>query len=177
MLDKLKQIFGGTPTPPDSSRNVSTFEQRTSSQERSAQMDVEERDRHIEVLQQEIQRLNTSQQNLVEESVNAKLRTFFTEVAGPVSQLLTQIHLVDVRNRDISAKDTLRLVKKLIRHLEEAGLEVCSPSGAQVKFDPNYHESLSGDIVLKAGDVVVVRIPGLAHSGRIIRKAGVALED
>jgi molecular chaperone GrpE (heat shock protein) len=176
MLDKLKKIFGGAPTPPDSSRDDSTFEQRTLAQERSAQMDLAERDRRIEVLQTEIQRLSTSQQNLVDESVNGKLGTFFTEVAGPVSQLLTQIHLVDNQNRDVNAMDTLRLVKRLIRHLEEAGLQICSPAGVQVKFDPNYHESLSSDTVPKPGDVVVVRIPGLAHGGRIIRKAGVASE-
>ncbi len=178
MLGKLKQLISGLDAAKDDAAEENTFvDDSTLSQQRLVAMDLAERERQIEILENEVQRLNTGQENVLNEALNRKLASFFSDLSGPVSHLLTQIHLVDKQGRDVNSKDTLRLVKQLLRQLEEAGLMIDSAAGAEVEFDPNHHEPLSSDRTLNLGDKVDVRVPGLAFDGHVLRKAGVAASE
>ena len=175
MLDKLVQLLcGAKPVLPASNDSDHALSANLVSHTRAAEMDIAERDQRIRVLEMEVQRLYDSQKKLSDESVKAKLESFFAEVAAPVSQLLTQVHLLEDKKQEVNVKDTMRLVKRLIGQLEETGLQIQSQAGQLVSFDPNHHEPLSSELKPKAGESVLVKIPSVGFDGRVIRKAAVA---
>ena len=166
-----KLLFGNTekstsdaePSIPDSS-----------SETRRLQLELAEQGEELSILQKDVQRLRESQQRMISDSVESNLDRLFSEVAAPLCQLLTQMHLVEDQGKSVESKDTMRLVKRLFHVFKETGLDIDGPVGEQMPFDPNHHEPLSTDHYISTGDKVVVRTPGLAFSGRVIRKAGVA---
>jgi molecular chaperone GrpE (heat shock protein) len=110
----------------------------------------------------------------VAEAVQEQVERLLSDAAAPVTQLLTQAHLLEVEGKPVQAKDVLAVAKRLVRALEDNGLTLEGSVGETVPFDPNRHEPLSGDAALMPGEAVVVRFVGVSYQGRVIRKAGVA---
>jgi molecular chaperone GrpE (heat shock protein) len=105
--------------------------------------------------------------------VAAQIEQLLSEVAGPVSQLLTQTHLLKVENRPVRAEDVLLVVTRLIRVLQDYGLVIEGEVGQLIAFDPNRHEALSAEDELQPGQAAIIRLVGLSYGGKLLRKAGV----
>lgn len=103
----------------------------------------------------------------------AQVEQLLADVAAPVSQLLTQSHLLKVENRPVRAEDVLAVATRLVRALEDRGLTTEGAVGQTVPFDPNRHEPLSADAAITSGQQVVIRLVGIAAHGKLLRKAGV----
>lgn len=149
-------------TPPDA-RRLKTLE-----------MDLAERDQTIAQLKNDLERERSGAANRVSGSADAALRELCDTLASPVSQLLAQAHLVESEGKDVEARHIIAAAGRLIRALEEHGLEVEARPGDEVAFDPNHHEPASSDTQLAPGEAAVVKIPGLSFKGTLLRKAGVA---
>lgn len=161
--------LGGSKEP----QSVDDVGSDTRSEIKSLQLEIEDRDSHIANLEKDLERLRGGQERATAETVDSQFQSFFAEAAAPICQLLTQSYLVEEENKPVQSRDVLRLVKRLVRVFEDAGLQVRDKVGDDLQFDPNFHEPLSTEHSLTTGDQVNVRLAGLSYSGRVIRKAGV----
>jgi molecular chaperone GrpE (heat shock protein) len=172
MLRLLKRWFGrpeaGTPKT-----DATTINSRSESQ--ALRLELQERDRVIAALKGDLERLRHSASDRLAEALQAERERLLADAAGPVSQLLTQAHLLEVEGKPIPARDVLAVARRLLRLLEDEGLTPEGRVGETVAFDPNRHELLSGDIPLTPGQPAIVRIVGVACRGKILRKVGVVL--
>jgi molecular chaperone GrpE (heat shock protein) len=158
------------PTPaPDSTGSPSEL--------RRLQLEVAERDRTITTLRGDVDRLTANQLRQINDAIDSRLETVFSDTASVISQLLMQADLIENGATQVPAKDVLRLARRLIRALEDAGIELQGSVGQRMVFDPNLHEALSTDEVIKRGQDVIVRLVGVAYKGRVLRKSGVVLGD
>jgi molecular chaperone GrpE (heat shock protein) len=138
-------------------------------------LELHERDRTIATLKADLERLRRGEGDRVNELVSARQQQLLADLAGPVAQLLTQGHLLEVEGRPVQARDVLAVARRLIRCLEDEGLAAQGRVGETVAFDPDRHEPLSGEVP-QGGQPVVVRIVGITHRGKVLRKAGVGPE-
>jgi molecular chaperone GrpE (heat shock protein) len=138
-------------------------------------LELEERDRDIVNLMDELMRTRAGTITRAAEAVQAQVEGLLTDAATPVAQLLTQAHLLEVEGKPVQARDVLAVAKRLVRSLEDNGLVLEGSVGETVPFDPNRHEPLSADASLTPGQPVIVRFVGAAYQGKLLRKAGVAL--
>jgi molecular chaperone GrpE (heat shock protein) len=144
--------------------------------EREAQdlrLELEERDRLVSNLREELERQRGGTSIRVTESVQAQIEQLLSEAAAPAAQLLTQAHLLEVDGRPVQARDILTVAKRLVRTLEDHGLTPEGSVGQTVPFDPDRHEPLSADAYPDPGQPVVVRFVGVAYRGKLLRKAGI----
>lgn len=133
-------------------------------------LELDEQKRTVTKLKQELERQRSSENIRLAE---AQIEQLFGDLAGPVSQLLTQWHLLKVEAKPVQANDILVVANRLIRALEDFGLKIENKVGDSVAFDPNLHEPLGGDSDISVGQTVTVRLVGLSYKGRLLRKAGV----
>lgn len=172
MWKRLVAIFGKKP-----SEGVATDE-RNLALEREAQslrLELEEREREVTRLREELERQRGGTSARVTEAVQARMEQLLADVAAPVAQLLTQTHLLEVEGKPVQARDVLAIAKRLVRVLEDNGLTMEGSVGETAPFDPNRHEPLSADASLKQGQPVVLRFVGVAYQGKLLRKAGVEM--
>lgn len=139
---------------------------------RALKLELAERDRQIIQLKSDLERHRQQADMRGAESVQAQLVQLFVEVATPVSQLQTQAHLLEAENKPVQARDILTVARRLVRTLEDNGLLLENRVGEQVPFDPDLHELLAGTAP-QQGRPVIVRFPGVAYRGKLLRKAGV----
>ena len=141
----------------------------------SLRLELEELNRVVANLKGELERQRSGDSARITEAVQAQVEQFLTDVATPVAQLLTQVHLLEVEGRPVQARDVLAVVKRLVRALEDNGLTLDGSVSETVPFDPDHHELLSAttEVVTTVGRPVVVRFSGVAYRGRLLRKAGV----
>lgn len=133
-------------------------------------LELEEQKRTVAKLKQELERQRGGENTRL---VEAQIEQLFGDLAGPVSQLLTQNHLLKVEAKPVQANDILVVANRLIRALEDFGLTIENKVGDVVSFDPNLHEPLGGDSDINVGQAVTVRLVGVAYKSRLLRKAGV----
>ncbi len=136
-------------------------------------LELSERDQLITSLKQELERQRTGENTRIIEAAKTQVEQLLTDVAAPVTQLLTQVHLLEVEGKPVQAKDVLAVAKRLVRALEDNGLTLTGSVGETVPFNPNYHDSLSTSTSLTPGTTVVVKFAGISYQGKAIRKAGV----
>lgn len=103
----------------------------------------------------------------------ARLEALFSDVAPPAAQLWLQGALIE-QGQPVNVRDVWLVAQRLLTALSTHGLEVSDALGAEVAFDPNRHQALSGTCV--PGARVRVRVPGLSYRGRVLVKAGVVSE-
>jgi molecular chaperone GrpE (heat shock protein) len=139
-------------------------------------LQLEERSRQLTALQKERERQQADQETRAAEAVQAKVERLLAEAAGPVTQLLTQAHLLEAEGKPVQARDVLAVARRLVRVLEEEGLTLDGRPGEQVAFDPNRHAPLAGE-TQSPGAAAVVRFAGVGYRGRVLRKAGVETEQ
>ena len=165
MLKWLKQIFK---QPSPDNENLLTLEREI----QNLRLKLTERDQLIDKLKQQLEQQRTSENNNINSAVQNQIEQLLTDTAAPVTQLLTQKHLLE-QGKPVQAKDVLLIARRLIRSLEDNGLTVVSQVGETVSFDSNLHEPLSASSEISAGAEVVVRFAGVSYQGKVIRKAGV----
>ena len=171
MLDTLKKWLGQSLKPqPQSHEKLLTLEREI----QNLRLELTERDRLINRFKQQLEQQRTSENNNIDSAVQNQIEQLLTDTAAPVTQLLTQAHLLE-QGKPVQAKDVLLVAKRLIRTLEDNGLTVVSQVGESVFFDSNLHEPLSAISSISSGAEVVVRFAGVSYQGKVIRKAGVEL--
>jgi molecular chaperone GrpE (heat shock protein) len=136
----------------------------------SLRLELAEQKRANEKLRLELERQRGGESARL---ASAQIEKLFSEVATPVSQLLTQAHLLKVEGRPVQINDVLAVVARLVRTLESQGLTVEGSIGESVPFDPNRHEALSVEEEISPGQAAVIRLVGLSYQGRLLRKAGI----
>ena len=137
-------------------------------------LELTERDKLIDKLKQQLEQQRTSENNNIDSAVENQIEQLLTDTAAPVTQLLTQAHLLE-QGKPVQAKDVLIVAKRLIRTLEDNGLTVVNQVSETVSFDSNLHEPLSASSEISPGAEVVVRFAGVSYQGKVIRKAGVSI--
>ncbi len=133
-------------------------------------LELTEEKRTSAKLKQELERQRSQESARL---VAAQVEQLLADAAGPVSQLLTQEHLLKVEGKPVQTRDVLAVATRLIRALEDHGLTIEGSLGQTASYDPNRHEPLSADSQLKPGQNVVIRLVGVGYKGKLLRKAGV----
>jgi molecular chaperone GrpE (heat shock protein) len=147
--------------------------------ERSAQelrLTLRERDGQVAQLKADLERQRQAESARLAEGVAAERERLFAEAAGPVAQLLTQAHLLEAEGKPVQARDVLAVARRLVRALQDQGLELVAAAGEEVPFDPNRHAALGGPGPAP-GQRVRVRFAGVAAGAKVLRKAGVEVVD
>jgi molecular chaperone GrpE (heat shock protein) len=139
---------------------------------KSLQMALQERNQMLERLKGDLEYQRDTASSNVTEIVQTKLEHVFADAAAPVTQLLTQAHLLE-EGKPVQSKDVLTVAKRLVRTLKDNGLSIEGNIGERVPFDPNRHEPLSANDSLSPEQSVIVRFVGVAYQGKLLRKAGV----
>jgi molecular chaperone GrpE (heat shock protein) len=134
-------------------------------------MDLAARDQSVANLKQEIERLRMRQDQLITETIDARLGSLFNDLAGPASQILTQADLLEKQGKPVQARDVLSVARRMVRALERYGVGFAGQVGEQVSFDPNHHTPISGAAIPQPGQAVTVRFPGVTYQGKTIYKA------
>jgi molecular chaperone GrpE (heat shock protein) len=138
----------------------------------SLRLELAEQKRTTEKLKLELERQRGGESARL---AAAQVEKLLSDVATPISQLLTQTHLLKVEGRPVQASDVLAIAARLVRALEDHGLTIEGAIGQSVAFDPNHHEPLSIEEELQPGQEVVIRMVGLAYRGKLLRRAGVVM--
>jgi molecular chaperone GrpE (heat shock protein) len=165
MWNWLKGLFQ---QPPANDEQVLNLEKEI----QNLRLELKERDQLIDKLKQQLEHQRTSESNNIATAIHNQIEQLLADTAAPVTQLLTQAHLVE-QGKPVQAKDVLLVAKRLIRTLEDNGLTLTGKVGETVPFDSNLHEPLSASTTITPGTDVVVRFAGVAYQGKVIRKAGV----
>jgi molecular chaperone GrpE (heat shock protein) len=139
-------------------------------------LQLEEGSRQFAALQKEREQQQAGEETRIADAVQAKVERLLAEAAGPVTQLLTQAHLLEAEGKPVQARDVLAVARRLVRVLEEEGLTLDGRPGERAAFDPNRHAPLAGEAPAP-GAAVVVRFAGVGCRGRVLRKAGVETEQ
>ena len=169
MFSGLKKWLGlSQASQPQSDEKLLTLEREI----QNLRLELTERDQLIDKLKQQLEHQRTSQSNNIDSAVQNQIEHLLTDTAAPVTQLLTQAHLLE-EGKPVQAKDVLLVAKRLICTLEDSGLTIVGQVGETVSFDSNLHESLSSSTSITPGTEVVVRFAGVSYQGKVIRKAGV----
>lgn len=141
---------------------------------RSLQIQFEESEARLGQLRTDLERERNRAAGEAKERSEQAQRRLMESIASPLTQLLTQARLSEQPGKVLDAKNVLRVVRSLIRSLEEEGLQVESEPGARISYDPNLHEPTGSTEPPSPGESVEVKFPGLRFQNRILRKAGVA---
>ena len=135
-------------------------------------LELAERDQLVDKLKQELERQRNSESDRLTNTVQTQVEHLLTDAAAPVTQLLTQAHLLS-QSKPLQAKDVLAVAKRLIGVLEDNGLTLTGSVGETVSFDSNLHDPLSASTSLTPERPVIVKFVGVSYQGKVIRKAGV----
>ncbi|MFM9073569.1 MAG: hypothetical protein ACKOOC_09240 [Cyanobium sp.] len=109
----------------------------------------------------------------IENHLAIQLEELLTSLATPLTQLLTQQHLIEREGKELGTKDLLATSRRIWQGLAPFGVEVLESIGEVVPYDPDRHLPLSQGSMVGAGTPVRVRIPGLLLKGRVLKSAAV----
>jgi DNA-binding Xre family transcriptional regulator len=76
------------------------------------------------------------------------------------------------QNPQLPAANVLRLVQPVEQLLQDWGVEAIASVGAEVPFDPQFHQLLEG--TAQPGEMVRVRNTGYRHQGKLLYRAKVS---
>jgi molecular chaperone GrpE (heat shock protein) len=136
-------------------------------------LELEERERQLELLKNEVSRLRVSAQELTETARSAQMERLLADSAAPVAQLMTQAYLMDVQGRPLQARDILAVTRRLVQVLEEQGMQVMGKIGEIQPFDPDRHEPMASGLPIEPGTPVTIRFVGIAYRDHLLKKMGV----
>ncbi len=144
---------------------------------RELEMEVQSLEQTIDRLHADNQRIQADGQDRAAAELNAHLEEFMQQAASPVSQLLTQAWLVDAQNKPLQAADVLTVSRRLVRVLENAGMQILHAAGESASYNANHHAPMNASVAMRDGQAVRIRFPGIAWQGRILLKAAVEAAD
>jgi len=166
MLSWLQQLFQSSPTPANQEPSLTL-----NTELQTLSLELKERDQTIITLKQELDRQRQGEQNRLHQTRQQETQQLFNDIASPISQLLTQAHLLENEGKPVSPQDILTVAKRLIRSLEQKGLVIHGTPGETVSFDANYHQPLNSQQEITTGTPVTLRIVGIAYQQQILKKA------
>lgn len=173
LLKPARDRAAGNPLPPDQTglagQPAGLLDLQKENQ--SLRMDLESSRGSIAGLKQEIERLRLRQDQVIAETVEARLSGLFGDLAGPASQILTQADLIEKQGRPVQARDVLSVARRMVRALERHGIAFAGQVGEQVTFDPNLHTPINEAAQPQAGQPVTIRFAGVTYQGKTIYKA------
>jgi transcriptional regulator with XRE-family HTH domain len=130
---------------------------------------------HIDALKEEYQRL---QQQL--ELQSQELRSQFErEVIQELESLLLQLPSAAYaaqNNLNMSAKNILPLFRPLDALLQKWGIKTIGSVGAEVIYNPQYHQLMEGTEDLVEGDLAIVRYVGYMQGEKLLYRARIAVK-
>jgi molecular chaperone GrpE len=165
-IDRLRKQQEQEKTPDEGSLAQAGESQRL-------RLELEDRERQLELLKDEVTRLRVSAQELSEAARSAQMERLLADSAAPVTQLMTQAYLLDVQGRPLQARDVLAVARRLIQVLEEQGMQVMGKIGEIQPFDPDRHEPMASGLAIEPGTPVTVRFVGIAYHDHLLKKLGV----
>lgn len=124
-----------------------------------------------ESLQQEYKRLQTQmeqqRESLSEEFQRASLQMIESWLLQwPTAATRAQ------ENPQLAAVKLLPLLRPVQQLIEQWGVEAIAPVGAEVSYDPQWHQLLEGGVA--PGETVVVRYTGYRYQGQLLYRAKVS---
>lgn len=137
----------------------------------SLRIELDARDRSLANLKQELERQRARQDQVVLETVTARMEGLLSDLAGPASQILTQADLLENQAKPVQARDVLSVARRMVRAVERHGLTFEGKIGEPEVFDPNRHTPINNSAALQPGQPVTVRFVGASYQGKIIYKA------
>jgi hypothetical protein len=140
---------------------------------RERDLELEEYQHKLAAVTIELERCQRDQGIRIAEGIEVQTASLATDIAKPLSQLHTQIHLTDTLLKPVQLRDVLAVTKVLIRTLRDHDIRLEGNVGERIGYNPNLHQPLSATDALVEGQDVVIRFVGAAYRGRLIRKAGV----
>jgi len=165
MLNWFKQLLKNL--SPDSEKLLTLERER-----QNLHLELRERNQLIAQLKQQLEHQRHSENDNISSAIHHQIEQLLTDTAAPVTQLLTQAHLLE-EGKPVQAKDVLLVAKRLIRALEDNGLTIFNQVGETVSFDSNLHEPLSASTSIPPETEVVVKFVGISYQGKVIHKAGI----
>ncbi|MEW6157043.1 MAG: hypothetical protein AB1813_06395 [Verrucomicrobiota bacterium] len=169
MFDRLKKFLLGTArdrTPMADSERLLILQRELA----SLRLDLAEKEKCLADFRRQSEAEKLSADIRWSEQWQSHIAQLLEEAATPVAQLLTQTHLHN-NGTPVQTKDVLALVHRLIALFERLGLKAEGEIGAIVAFDPDRHEMMEGQAEVGRGSSVVVRMCGVVHGKKILRKA------
>jgi molecular chaperone GrpE (heat shock protein) len=139
---------------------------------RSLKLELEEQEQLIATLKRQVEQERSEAKARIEESVESQIEELLVDVAAPVTQLITQAHLVS-EGKALQVRDVLAVTRRLIHTLEDHGLTTEGDVGQTVPFDPNHHQLLRHDREVKPQEPVIVQFVGVAYRGKLLRRVSV----
>ena len=136
-------------------------------------LDLKQAQQRSAQLLADLTRLGREQGDALSEKLSVQLEELLTPLATPLAQLLTQQHLIEVQGKELGAKELLATSRRLWQGLSPAGVEALGIIGDVVAFDPDRHQPLSRTTSLSRGELVKIRILGIALKGKVLKTAAV----
>ena len=134
-------------------------------------MELDERDAKLAALQEDADQVRARADAQTEEIVAVRRVAWFTRLAPPTVQLLTQAHLHN-NGKTVPSGDILQVAERLIRELRAEGLEIVGEIGEDYAFEPQIHQPIGTDQI-REGEMVKAKFVGAKYRGKILQKVGV----
>jgi molecular chaperone GrpE (heat shock protein) len=136
-------------------------------------LDLDLANQQLGQAQAELKRQGREEAGTLQDHLTAQVEELLAPLATPLTQLLTQHHLIEQEGKALATKDLLATSRRLWQGLAPAGIAALESIGAMVPFDPDHHQPLSQGAPIAPGETVRVRIPGLLLKGRVLKAAAV----
>lgn len=120
-----------------------------------------------------LQHTRQTEQARTSAQTDALIVAFLNELATPLTQLATQLHLIEQGESALSPVEVLKTARRMLTALEAWGVQLEGQTGTTEPYDPTRHLVLNAEVSLQIGQPVVVRLCGLSYKGTLVRKLGV----
>jgi molecular chaperone GrpE (heat shock protein) len=164
MFNWLKSIFGKKDKGP-----VLQLEREV----QSLRTMLDEQDKVVAKLKKDLHQLQSETEFRAKKFIQTKFEELMAEAASPITQIHTQAHLVEEKNRPLNVRDVIGVAKQFERLFQNRGLRLEGYVGEITSFDPDHHRLLKEDIPVAEGEPVIVRFVGVAYRGKLLTKAAV----
>ncbi len=164
MLKLLRNLFGNSSAPAAPESNLADSEKQ------SLRLTLAEQETLIRELKAQLAAAEKLEQDAANAATSRYQSQLLKEAAGPVSQLMTQSHLLDA-GKTVAAKDIFAVANRLVAIFRSAGLQVDQSVGTETVYNPEHHTPLSSQVSIAPGDAVIIRFPAVFQDEIIIRKA------
>ncbi len=125
----------------------------------------------ITALETEYQRLQAEVEQREAIARQTLQQTTIAQLEPWLLQWPTAVHAI-AKNPDLPAKRLIPLVQPVLDLLHQWDIESLAPVGAEVPYDPQWHQLMEGSA--QAGDLVRVRYTGYRQGERLLYRAKVS---
>lgn len=141
------------------------------SEQQQLRLDLQQAQQRVAQLNADLSCLHQQHSDILAEKLQLQLESILTPLASPLAQLLAQQYLIEVKGKDLRAKDLLATSRRIWQALTSSGLQAFETIDDVVGFDPDRHQPLNHVANMRAGDPVRIRIPGITIKGKVLKAA------